>query len=42
MQWHHFLIAGSRNQPSPGPYVLLDGSLHEPFRLYSDGNAAFF
>jgi len=26
MQWHHFLIAGSRNQPSPGPYVLLDGS----------------
>ena len=42
MQWHQFLISGSPNQPLPGPYVLLDGSLHKPFRLYSDENAAFF
>ena len=42
VQWHHFLITDSWNQPYPGPYILLDGYLHEPFRLYSDENDAFF
>ena len=42
VQWHHFLNADSQNKPYPGPYVLLDGYLHEPFRLYSDENDAFF
>lgn len=42
VQWHHFLIADSWDQPCPGPYILLEGYLHEPFRLYDDKNAAFF
>lgn len=42
MQWHRFSNSRSGNQPIPGPYVILDGALHEPFRLYADTQAAFF
>ena len=42
VQWHHFLSTGPGYLPCPGPYILLGGYLHEPFRLYSDENAAFF
>lgn len=42
MQWHHFLTTDSWNLPCSGPYILLDGYLHDPFRLYSDENHAFF
>ena len=41
MRWQYFLNE-SDSQIFPGPYVLLEGSLHEPFRLYDDTHAAFF
>ena len=42
VQWHHFWIGDPKYLPCPGPYILLDGCLHDPFRLYRDENAAFF
>lgn len=42
MQWHRFSNNGSGTQPLPGPYVILDGALHEPSRFYADTHAAFF
>lgn len=42
MQWYRFLDAKSGMQPSPGPYVLLDGTVYEALRLYVDTHAAFF
>lgn len=42
MQWHRFLFSDSGNPPAPGPYVLLDGRIYEPFGLYENHNAAFF
>lgn len=42
MQWHRFSNNRSGNLPMPGPYVILDGALHEPSRLYADTYGAFF
>ena len=41
-RWYRFLDADLNRQPLPGAYVILDGALHEAFRLYSDTHAAFF
>ena len=41
-RWHHFLTGESDDQPLPGAYMILDGALHEAFRLYTDTHAVFF
>ncbi|KAL8903055.1 MAG: hypothetical protein Q9207_004187 [Kuettlingeria erythrocarpa] len=41
-QCHWFLKGHQSIQPLPGPYVLINGVLHEPLRLYADTHAAFF
>ena len=41
-RWHHFLNDELARQPLPGAYVIIDGVLHEVFRLYADTHAAFF
>ena len=42
MLWHRFLVSDSSNPLALGPYVLLDGCIYEPFRLYEDHHGAFF
>ena len=42
MQWHRFLFSDSGDPPAPGPYVLLDGRIYEPYMLYEDVHGAFF
>ena len=40
MQWH--CILSDTNVPLPGPYIVLHGKFHRPYRICKDTNDAFF
>ncbi|KAL8846996.1 MAG: hypothetical protein Q9221_007952 [Calogaya cf. arnoldii] len=42
MQYHRILNNDQGNRLLPGLYVIMNGALYEPFRLYADTHAAFF
>ena len=42
MRWYQFFDGELGKQPLPGPYVILNGTLHEVLRLYADTHGAFF